>query len=151
MRKINASARTTKSLEASWNFIIDLKEFYKSIKFVEKVSIESPIKEGLEFYDITTLLWIPIKVKHKINEIKKNEKFKMKIYFPFGSGEQSISIEDMGKYRNISAEIKFEMRFWLLDLIIGPILARRSKELIIETFRNVENKINDKIIVGALK
>ena len=55
---------------------------------------------------------------------------------------QTLSIKDVGKHREIEIEIKFNIDFPFFDMVIGPILEIRLKQMIIETFKNIERYIN---------
>ena len=145
MRKVVILAQTEEGIEKAWDLIMDIENIFKLAKFVRKVSIKGPIKEGIEFYDVTGILWIPIPIKHKIIRIKKNEKFAMEADLPLKSGKmfQTLSVKDMGKVREIEMEIKYNIDFPVFDIIFSPILQYRLKQMITETFRNIESYINN--------
>ena len=77
MRSIVVRARTEEPIEDIWELITDVKNWDKLIKFVKKISIKEPVKEGSQFRDTTAILWFPAPVKHTITEVEKYKKFKM--------------------------------------------------------------------------
>lgn len=144
MRKVVIMAQTKEELEKIWKLIMDVEKIFKLAKFVKKVSIKEPIKEGVKFYDVTGILWIPIPILHKITTIKSHEKFIMEVDLPFKSGKmfQIFLVKDAGKYREIEIEIKFNIDFPVFDIIFGYILEIRLKQMIRETFKNIERYMN---------
>lgn len=145
MRKVIVVSKIEKRAEDIWKLIMDLENFVKSVKFVKKATILKSVKEGMEFYDVTTILWFPIRIKHKILTIKKNEKFVMEAYFPFKNGKmlQTIALKDMGNYSKIKVDIEFNINFPFFDIILGPILEMRLKQMIMETIKNIENQMQE--------
>lgn len=144
MRKVAVVHKTERGMEEIWRLIMDLENLFKSAKFVKKVSISEPIREGVEFYDVTTILLIPIPILHKITTIKKYEKFIMEADLPLKSGKmfQTFSVRDMGRHREIEMEIKFNINFPIFDIILGSILEVRLKQMILETIKNIESQIH---------
>src|SRR3989304_1553215 len=113
MRKVTIMAQTEEGIGRVWDLIMDIENIFKLAKFVRKASIKETIKEGIEFYDVTGILWVPMPIKHKITKIKKHEKFIMEADLPLKSGKmfQTLSVKDTGKYREIEMEIKFNIDF----------------------------------------
>lgn len=146
MRKVIFLAQTEESTEKAWDIIMDIENIFKHAKFVRKVTINDSIKEGITFHDVTGILWIPVSIKHKVTKIKKHETFEMEADLPLKSGKmyQTLSVKDAGKYREIEMEIKFNIDFLVFDIIIGPILEIRLKQMIVQTFKNIESYLNRK-------
>lgn len=146
MRSVAVSVKTEEGIGTIWQLVIDVEKLFKLAKFVKKVSIQEPVKEGVQFYDVTGILWIPIPIRHKITTIKKYEKLVMEADLPLKSGKmfQTISVKDMGKHRKIEMEIKFNIDFPLFDIIFGYILEIRLRRMIIESFKNIEGYMNKK-------
>ena len=146
MRKVVVIVETEERMERIWKSIMELDKLFKLVKFVKKVSIQEPVQEGMIFYDVTGILWIPIPIKHKITTIKEHEKFAIEAYLPLKSGKmfQTISVKDMGGHRKIEMEIKFNIDFPIFDIIFGYILELRLMQMIKETFKNIESYLNNK-------
>lgn len=146
MRKVAFLAQTEENIGKVWSLIMDIENIFKQAKFVRKVLIKDPVKEGITFHDVTGILWIPIPILHKITKIKKHETFEMEADLPLKSGKmfQTLSVRDAGEYREIEMEIKFHINFPVFDIIIGPILEVRLRQMITQTFKNIESYLNRK-------
>ena len=146
MRKAAVIAITEEPIDEIWKEIKDVKNWDKLIKFVKKIYISDPVKEGTYFYDITAILVLPTPIKHKIVKIEKYKKFWMEAYLPFGSGKmfQTIDIKNKNGKKEVKIEIKFYISFFLFDWIFGPILEIRLKQMIVQTLEKLDNKIRAK-------
>lgn len=146
MRKVKILVKTEEPINEIWDLIIDVKNWNKLIKFVQKISIKDSVGEGVKFYDITGILWIPTKIEHKILVIQKYKKFQMEASMPLNTGKmlQTILINNYGKYSEVEIEIAFEINALLLDLIFGLILEKRLKIMITQTLLNLREKLNEK-------
>jgi len=148
MRVVKVLARTEQPVDEIWDVIIDIKNWDKLIKFVKKITIIDQVKVGTRFYDVTTILWIPTKIEHKILDIQKNKRFKMEAYMPFNGGKmfQTILINDKGKYKEVEIEISFTINSFLLDLLFGHILKKRLKIMTVQTLLKLQKNLNEKNI-----
>lgn len=149
MRKVRVLAKTKVRAEDFWDKIVDVKNWDKLIKFVKKIYISQPVKEGVIFYDVTTILLLPVKIKHTIIKIDKYKNFFMEAYLPFDSGKmyQTIEIKKQDNISTVNIEIKFQINNFILDLIFGPILKRRLRQMIVETLQ----KVRDDLVREGLK
>lgn len=143
MRRVKVTAKTDEPIEEIWALIIDVKNWDSLIKFVKKIYLKSPVAQGAKFYDITSILLLPVIIEHKITKIEEHKEFIMEAYLPLKTGKmfQSIIIENKGKEKEIQIEIKFYISFFLFDLIFGSLLEKRLKQMIVETLKTIDNKI----------
>lgn len=146
MRKVKVSVKTEEPINEAWDLIIDVKNWDKLIKFVQKISIKDSVKVGTKFQDITKIMWIPTQIEHKILVIQKYKKFQMEAYMPFKTGKmlQTILINNKGKYKEVEIEISFKINSFLLDLIFGNILEKRLKIMVVQTLLKLQENFEKK-------
>lgn len=144
MRKVRILVKTEEPLVEIWDLIIDVKNWDKLIKFVQKIIIKDFVRIDTKFYDITAILWIPTKIEHKIIDVQKYKKFQMEAYLPLRTGKmlQTILIKKKGKYSEVEIEIKFKINFFLLDFLFGYILERRLEIMVRETLLSLQERLN---------
>lgn len=146
MRQIVVIAKTEEPVEEIWSLIIDVKNWARVIKFVKKIYLKGDVKAGTKFYDVTSILWLPTVIEHRIKEIEKHKKFIMEAYLPLKTGKmfQSIIIKNDGTKKEIQIEIKFYIRFFLFDIIFGKLLEVRLKQMVVETLKKIDNQTGNK-------
>ena len=69
--KVNALSKNI-TLEETWELLSDIQKYNQRVKFIRKVTLYTNA-QGKYWEDITTVLWIPMKIKHKITSMKKNQ------------------------------------------------------------------------------
>jgi hypothetical protein len=141
MRIVKVVAKTKASPQVFWNKIIDVKNWNQLIMYVKFIKLEGEVKERSKFYDLTTIIWFPALVHHKITKIEKHKKFYMEAYMPFNNGKmiQTIDIEKRQGFNYITMQIKFNINFFLFDFIFGPILEIRLKKMIVGTLEKLKS------------
>lgn len=142
MRSVKVIAKTKIPAKDFWEIIINVRNWSNVIKFVRYIKVFGEIKEGSKFYDVTSIMFFPVIVYHKITKIEKYRRFYMQAYMPFKSGimYQTIDIEKNGSFSNITLEIKFKINFFLFDFIFGSLLEKRLKIMIVETLEKIKKQ-----------
>lgn len=140
MRKIVMEVKTkVLSREAMWDKIIHIERYPEWVKYCKKIDI-TEVKEGATFSDITTLLWIPMKIHHKIISIKK---YKEIIFFlPLPGGGKMWHTFTFGQDHDetyMRAEIKFDLGNILFNNTVGYILEKRWENILNNAFPEIRN------------
>jgi hypothetical protein len=135
MRTFKLQTALPKTKKNPWEIIENINSYPNLVKFMEKAWLRGPFQVGSHWYDITSILWIPIIIDHKIVSIEKGKEVRFEIDLPFkGKMLQRLSLVE-GK--SLELEISFSLPKWL-DQAIGPLLERRVKEMIVGTIENVK-------------
>lgn len=148
MRKIRVSATTTLPPSQVWEMVSDIKNWPDYVEFVKWIKLAGPVHEGTYFDDLTVILWIPVKIRHKIIKIEKERELLLEAYMPYRKGlmYQSVLIKKQGKLTEVVIEIKFEINF-LFDLLIGWLVQFRLNQMVVRTLKNI---IREKGIEGNI-
>lgn len=131
MRKIIIHSKSdTLSHKELWKIMTTLEDYPKWCKFCKSI-ISSEIKEGEIFYDTTTLLWVPLKIKHTITKIKPYEEIQYFLELP-GKGKMwhKFTLQQKDKETHLISEVSFDLGNRLRNATVGHILEKRWVELI---------------------
>ena len=72
------------SCKEFWCATTDVENFSSWAKFVTKSQACGPLEKGSIYWDITKILWIPLKIKHIVTVIKKEERIMLELPLFFG-------------------------------------------------------------------
>ena len=139
MRRILMQARSkTFPLDAMWDRIIDLENYPKWVKYCKSMHV-TEVKEGAIFHDVTTLLWIPLKVKHIITKIKPFEELSFFLTLP-GRGKMwhTATFKQEDNYAQIQAELIFDLGNRFFNATVGYVLEKRWENLMRNVFPEIE-------------
>jgi len=119
-----------------WQLLTDPDYYPKYVKFVKKVYGPKEFCVGTEWKDLTTILWVPGKVIHRVTVLDKNKLLGFDVPMPFplnGTMIQRVYFEENGTKTKFNASIKFKFNNLLIDVLVTPILKRRLKEMMMYT------------------
>lgn len=128
-------------LEKAWEIITDVEKFPQRVKYVQKVKVFGE-GVGSEWDDITTILWVPQKMRHTVTSLKKNSEYAFIIHFlAKGSMEQRYTISQKDQGSIIQAFIKFDLGNKFLNKTLGPILKNRLENMLVTSFQKLGGEI----------
>ncbi len=143
MRKIKMQARSsTLSQKDVWKIMTTIEDYPQWCKFCKKMLIDDTnLKEGTIFHDITTLLWIPLKIKHIVTKIEPYEKLHYLLELPRGGKMwHKFGFRQQDKITYMTIEITFDLGNSLKDATVGYVLEKRWLQLIDQGFSGLEEK-----------
>jgi ribosome-associated toxin RatA of RatAB toxin-antitoxin module len=139
MRKVVMQGKSkTHSHEELWKLAADLEKYPEWVKFCKKVTI-TEIKEGETFYDVTTLLWIPLKIEHVITKLNPHEDIHFFIKLP-GGGKMwhRFAFKQDGQHGLVVADISFDLGNKLYNATVGYVLEKRWENLLRHSFPGLD-------------
>jgi hypothetical protein len=141
MRKIKMQARsTTLSQKDLWAIMTKIEDYPKWCKFCKSMVI-TEFEEGAVFYDVTTLLWIPIKIEHVITKIKPYEELHFFLTLPRGGKMwHKFSFKQEGNIGYMTIEVTFDLGNKFKNATAGHVLEKRWLQLIHQGFPGLEEK-----------
>lgn len=140
MRTIKSRMIIPPHIKNPWQQVADINSYPNFIKFMKEARLLGPVKVGTNWYDVTTILGLPIKINHKIIKIVQNKEISYEATLPLGGKMwQKISLIKNGTDEILEAEIKFKFKQILLDYSLGFILEKRLNQMVQETFKNLKN------------
>ena len=126
-------------VEEVWKLFCDIQNYTKHIAYVQKVVDAEEFKEGVLWYDITTVLWVPLKVYHRITTIGKNYlRFDLS---GFGIKEEveEIRVEaGKGNKTHVTMDITFDLGS-IFNFLLGKLVQKRLYIMCDKTARNFDN------------
>ncbi len=131
MRKVSVSETVRLPVSDVWSLITNLDLYPKFVKFVKSVSYSKKLQKGSGFHDVTTIMWVPIRVHHHVEvfEVNKTLGFYVKMLFN-GFMRQRVYLTSKGNTTTIEQTVEFSFNNPLLDFLAGPILEKRVKEML---------------------
>jgi hypothetical protein len=130
MRKILVRSKSkTLSQKDLWKTMTTLEDYPNWCKFCIKM-IPAKLEEGAEYHDITTLLWIPLKIKHVVIKIEPHNEFHTYVPLP-GGGQmwQKFNFSHDGEKAVLLSEITFDLGSRIANATVGHILEKRWMQL----------------------
>jgi len=131
MRKIAIQAKSKKhSQKALWKRVANLEKYPKQVKYCKAIFI-TEIKEGAVFHDITTLLWIPLKIKHIILKLDPYKEIKFLLPLP-GGGKMwhTFMFKQEAKHARVNIEMAFDLGNRIFNATVGHIIEKRLVALL---------------------
>ncbi|OGY23898.1 MAG: hypothetical protein A2172_05185 [Candidatus Woykebacteria bacterium RBG_13_40_15] len=145
MVKVAVDEELNMGADRLWHLFIDISNYPKYVKYVRSVEISGALSAGKEWHDLTTILWIPMRIKHKTIRMIKNKSISFEAPLPFGGKMlQSFDVCETGIGSRVWGEIHFDLGNPIANLLVGPILKARLKDMLISTLEKVrKEKTND--------
>ncbi len=144
MRTASVEADLNLSKDKLWELFTNISNYPKYIKFVQKTELKgNELVPGAIWYDWTTILFVPMKIKHIVVLVKSQSEIGFDVPMVFGSlMQQRFSFFGDSNKTMVKGKISFDFKNGLLDKILGPILQKRLQEMLegsLENFRKVHN------------
>ncbi len=128
-------------LQRAWDIITDIEKYPQRVKYVKKVKMFGE-GVGSEWDDITTILWIPMRMRHKVSSFNKNKEYSFIIHFlANGYMEQKYSLSQKNEGSIIHALIKYDFGNKFLNVTLGSILKNRLKNMLVSSFQKLGGEI----------
>ncbi|MDO8486776.1 MAG: hypothetical protein Q7S45_00570 [Candidatus Curtissbacteria bacterium] len=132
-------------LEASrirlWQIASNVSNYPRYFKYVHFVKAPGSFEVGSSWWDISTILYFPIKVKHKIVKIVPNKEVKQEINLPFG-GEiiQNINITSVGDKTKVKIKVLICQNTFM-DFFFGRVIEVRTQAILLGALERVQREI----------
>lgn len=128
-------------LNKAWDMITDIEKYPQRVKYVKKVKVYGA-GLGSEWDDVTTILWIPMRMRHTVNSLIKNKEygFTIPLYFG-GTMVQKYTLSEKDHESVINGSITFDLGNKILNAALGPILENRLKNMLISSFQKTGGEI----------
>lgn len=145
MKQITATAHLPISQEKAWSFITSVKDYPKVMPFTYAVSAtHDPLKVGSKWSDITTILWIPLRMTHHIYRYDAYHTLSQRIDLPFAAElDEQFHLKSNGKKTKVSVTVTFHPGHIPLSPMILSIWEKRMKYLVSTAVQNLENYCRD--------
>jgi len=125
--------------KALWQAMADVQKYPNWVKYCKSVSV-TEVKEGATFHDVTTLLWIPMKIEHVITKIKPHEEIHFFLPLPGGAKMwHRFSFKQEGEYGVMIADITFDLGNRFYNATVGYILEKRWESLLRQGLPGLED------------
>ncbi len=128
-------------VERIWELLTDLTLYTKYVKHTQKVYGPKKLTIGTGWQDWSTMLWVPIKVSHKVVVFDKNKAIGFDIPFPWPVGGemiQRIYLERNGPKTKFNASMKFRFGNRFVNILISSILKARLRDTMLYTMEKTQ-------------
>lgn len=127
-RVIKVSREIATSAQAVWARISNLDEYPRHFKYVKRVQ-KKELRVGETWWDWTNILFIPIRVEHKVKSLEAPRLAVFIVRIPFGGSlTETFAADELGQTLRVDAVIEMDLR--ILDFFIGRFLEKRLAEII---------------------
>lgn len=149
----SVSAEVDLPLRASevWKRISDVSNYPDFVEFMKMVWFEGGFREGSHWTDISTVMYFPLKFRHKIAKVEEGKNIFYLIDLPKGGKIcQKLEVIPKGSLTRVRLTVDVDLNNQLMDVLLGKLIEKRTKSMIGGTFekitRHVENEKGDKSI-----
>jgi len=143
MRKAVFETTIAQPVDTVWSVITKVEDYPSYIRYVHKAEQPESLKVGSEWFDWSTIIFVPLRLKHIVVKMEPNKALVFFMPLPFG-GEmnQLVTIKQYGSGTKIRAEINFDLKHPILNQVVGPILTRRLLIMMNSTLDNFKRGQN---------
>lgn len=125
----------------TWDMITNIEKYPQYVKFVKKVKLYGT-GIGSQWDDITTILWLPLKMHHTVNSFLENKEYGFIVHLPIGGYmEQKYTFSQKDQGTSIQALVTYDFENKFFNATIGSILKGRLENMLISTFRKTGAEI----------
>lgn len=138
MRKLLIKTKVEKNKKKNmWKYISAVEDYPSYVPFVTKVIVPEPLKKGSTWYDVTKILWVPMRYKHTTLTFKEQKEMSFKVHIPVkGEMKQKYIFQEEGASLFLIGSAEFYLQNNVLNFLIGPILERRLAYMMKQGLKN---------------
>lgn len=138
MVKVAVDEKINIQADYLWELFTDISNYPKYVKYVKSVEIDGSLTVGKEWYDLTTIMLVPIRIKHKTTEMIKNKNLSFEVELPFGGKMlQSFNLSEIGMSSHVWGKVEFDLGNPIANALVGPLLAARLRDMLLFTVAKV--------------
>ena len=143
MRKALFEATINQPVDTVWSVITKVEDYPSYVRYVHKVEQPKSLKVGSEWFDWSTIIFVPLRLKHTVVKMEPNKVLGFFVPLPFGGKmNQLFTITQYGRGTKLYAEINFDLKYPIFNQVIGPILTRRLVLMMNLSLGNFKRKQN---------
>jgi ribosome-associated toxin RatA of RatAB toxin-antitoxin module len=142
MRTLNFEFETSAKTDQIWSLLTDVNNYHRYIKNCIKSTLVGDFKEGSSWYDWSTVVYLPLKVNHKIIKIVPKKEIIYQIPLPLGSIWQKLTISE-GEKTKVQLEVNIDFPNRLIDQTLGALVAYRNQDMLSATINNFKDHFNE--------
>lgn len=143
MRQIMFEPIFTAPVDRLWEMFSEVSNYPRYIKYCQKAELVGEFKVGSTWSDWSTVVWIPLKIIHKIEKVKPQKEIVYRIDLPFGGNiRQHFDLQDLGKGTKVVVRIEIGFENQLMDLLVGGLVEQRNRKMIAATIGNIQRSLN---------
>lgn len=148
-RKVEFRTSLEGSSERLWQIATKVSNYPRYFKYVHYAKEPKNFEKGAIWWDISTIMYVPMKVSHRVIQVVPGREVRHEISLPLGGQiVQNLKIEPTGS--GTKAEIKVLIsQNKLMDLLLGKIIEARTNTLILGAFERAEREITEGIFEKA--
>lgn len=136
MKNLEIESVLDLSTEKTWKLLTEVENYPYYIKFCNKAVLEGPFEEGSYWYDWTSVVYLPLKIQHKIEKVLLLQEIKYLITTPLLKISQNITCTEKQSKTMIRIEFKYDFANKLFEKIFGSLIYRRNKEMLVNLMDN---------------
>jgi ribosome-associated toxin RatA of RatAB toxin-antitoxin module len=141
VKQITATAHLPIPQEKAWSLITKVKDYPKIMPFTYSVTAtHDPLKKGSSWSDITTILWIPLRMTHHIYRYDAHHSLGQRIDLPFRAElDEQFRLKTHGESTEVFVTVTFHPGEIPLSPMILSIWEKRMKYLVQTAVQNLEH------------
>lgn len=143
MKNLEIESVLDLSMEKTWKLLTEVENYPYYIKFCNKAVLEGPFEEGSYWYDWTSVVYLPLKIRHKIEKVLPRQEIKYLITNPLLTIRQNVTCTEEQSKTKIRIEFKYDFANKLFEKIFGSLIYRRNKEMLVNLMGNYQKVIKN--------
>jgi ribosome-associated toxin RatA of RatAB toxin-antitoxin module len=144
MRQILLEPVFPTSKETLWQLFSEVENYPKYIKYCQKAWLAGEFREGSVWCDRSTVMFLPLKIVHKIVVLKPQEEIAFSIPL-LGGGEirQGFRLQEVEDGTKVEVKVNINFQNKLLDVLLGRLVESRNRGMMVSTIENFKKEINN--------
>lgn len=141
MRKLAFEYQTKEPINKIWSLLSNVNNYHLHIKYCLRSGLIGNFQEGASWYDWSTVVYVPLKINHKIIKIVPHKKIEYKIELPIGDIWQTLSIST-GKQTKVRLQIVIDFPNRFVNQTIGSLVYYRNRKMLEGTIENFKKSFS---------
>lgn len=145
MKKLTFEPSFDAPVEKVWTYFSDIENYSKYLKYTKKVYSFGGFKEGALWDEWTTILFVPLYVRHQIKKIVPNEEIVYHVDLPGAKIWQKVSFKDLKEKTRLEIDITISFKNIFVEQILGEIVYKRNQNMVESSISNFIQRLKDDI------
>lgn len=145
MKKLIFEPSFDAPVEKIWTYFSDIENYSKYIKYTKKVYLIGGFKEGALWNEWTTILFVPLYVRHEIKKIVLHKEIVYHVELPGAEIWQKVNFKDLKEKTKLEVDITIAFNNIFMEKILGEIVYKRNQEMIESSISSFMQRLKDDI------
>ncbi|KKR51061.1 MAG: hypothetical protein UT84_C0003G0056 [Candidatus Curtissbacteria bacterium GW2011_GWA1_40_16] len=148
-RKVEFRTNLEASSERLWQIATKVSNYPRYFKYVHYAKEPENFKKGTVWWDISTIVYFPMKVSHRVVQVVPGREVRHEISLPLGGQiVQNFKIEPTSGGTKVEIKVLISQNK-LMDFLLGRVIEARTNSIVLGALERAEKEIGEGIFEEA--